>query len=124
MLKFYKCAKCGAVVAKIVEKPCPIMCCGEAMVELTANTEEAAFEKHIPDVTMDGDVIVAKVGSVEHPMMPEHFIQFITLETEGGMQIKYLKPEEKPEAKFVAADGKAIAVYEFCNLHGLWKKEL
>ena len=123
MLKFYKCAKCGVVVAKIVEKPCPIMCCGEEMVELTANTEEAAFEKHIPDVTMDGDVIVAKVGSVEHPMMPEHFIQFIALETEGGMQVKYLKPEEKPEAKFVAADGKAVAVYEFCNLHGLWKAE-
>lgn len=124
MLKFYKCAHCGNVIVKTVDKGVPVVCCGEPMQELTANTEDAALEKHVPDVTVDGDTIVAKVGSVEHPMLEEHYIQFIALETEGGFQVKQLSAGDVPEAKFVAADGKAVAVYELCNLHGLWKKEL
>lgn len=124
MLKFYQCAHCGNIAIKTVDGGAPMSCCGETMQELSANTEDAALEKHVPDVTVDGDRIVAKIGSVTHPMEEEHHIQFIALETEGGVQVKYLAAGDAPEATFVAADGKAIAVYEHCNLHGLWKKDL
>ena len=98
---------------------------GEPQVELTANTEDAAVEKHVPAVTVDVDTVSVVVGDVEHPMLDAHYIQFIVLETSKGYQVKYLKPEEKPVAEFVmAADEKAVAVYEYCNLHGLWVKEL
>jgi len=89
------------------------------------NTKRIEVEKHVPEVKVEGNKVTAVVGSVEHPMISEHYIQFIALETEKGSQIKYLKPEEKPEASFCVQEGdKAVAVYEYCNLHGLWKKEL
>ena len=93
----------------------------EAMVP---NTTDAANEKHVPVVTVEGNVIKVKVGSAEHPMQPEHFIQWIYLETENGGQRKALKPGDAPKAVFVVEDDKPVAVYEYCNLHGLWKKDL
>jgi superoxide reductase len=124
MLKFYKCMHCGNIVIKAVDKGVPVVCCGEPMTELKAGVEDAAAEKHVPELTVEGDVITARIGSVEHPMLDEHYIQFIALETEKGAQIKNLSPGDVPEAKFAVADDKAIAVYELCNLHGLWKKDL
>ena len=99
------------------------MCCGQKMTELTANTTDAAHEKHVPVVEQNGDTVKVAVGSVEHPMLEKHFIQWVCLETEKGSQIKYLKPDAKPEAVFTLNDDKLIAVYEYCNLHGLWKAE-
>lgn len=124
-MKFYVCEHCGNKVTFVEDKGVPVVCCGQNMTELVANTTDAAVEKHVPEVTVEGNKVVAFVGSVEHPMVAEHFIQFVALETEKGSQIKYLNPEEKPEAVFYVAEGdKAVAVYEYCNLHGLWKKEL
>lgn len=90
--------------------------------ELIANTVDAAQEKHVPVITTSGDTVTVKVGSVEHPSLPAHYIEFIVLVTEGGMQMKWLKPGDKPEATFKATD-KPVAAYEYCNLHGLWKAE-
>lgn len=124
MLKVLKCDRCGAIL-EVAKDGHGITCCGEPMKELTANTEDAAFEKHVPDVEVKGNTVTVKVGSVEHPMLPEHHIAHIWLETTNGTQRKDLDPEGKPEAVFALAEGaKAIAAYEFCNLHGLWKKEL
>ena len=124
-MKFYQCAKCKKTVAMIRKSGCPTMCCGEAMIELVPNTTDGAFEKHVPAVTVEGNLVKAKVGEVEHPMMEEHYIMWIALESEQGFQMKELKPGEKPETVFALADGdKAKAVYEYCNLHGLWMKEL
>ncbi len=93
--------------------------------ELTANTEDAAHEKHVPQITIDGSTVVVKVGSVEHPSLPEHFITFILLETNTGIHTKWLKPGDVPAATFVlVADEKPVAAYEFCNLHGLWKADV
>ncbi|OYP57863.1 desulfoferrodoxin [Lachnotalea glycerini] len=78
----------------------------------------------MPVVTADGDLITVEVGSVEHPMVPEHFIQWIYLETDKGYQIKYLTSDDKPRAEFSLNGEKAVAAYEFCNLHGLWKKDI
>ena len=93
--------------------------------EVSANTTDAAVEKHVPVVTVDGDKVTVAVGSVEHPMQEEHFITFIALETRKGIQIVNLEPGEKPAAEFIVAQGDApVAAYEFCNLHGLWKSDI
>lgn len=88
--------------------------------ELTANTSDGALEKHVPVIEVSGDVVTVRVGSVEHPSLPAHYIGWILLETEQGFQIHYLKPGMKPEATFKVTE-KVLAAYEYCNLHGLWK---
>ena len=87
--------------------------------ELVANTVDAAQEKHVPVITVDGETVTVKVGSVEHPSLPAHYIEFIVLVTETGFQMKWLKPGMKPEAVFKVID-KPVAAFEYCNLHGLW----
>ena len=123
--KFCICRHCGNIVGMVVDAGVPVVCCGEPMHELVANTEDAAKEKHVPVIEQDGNIVTVKVGSVEHPMLDEHYIQFIYLLTKEGGQRKPLKPGEKPVAKFAFAPGdEVIAAYEYCNLHGLWKKEI
>ena len=90
--------------------------------EITANTTDGAHEKHVPVIEQGGENVIVKVGSVEHPSLPAHYIGWILLETEQGFQIHYLKPGMKPEAAFKVNE-KVVAAYEYCNLHGLWKAE-
>ncbi len=124
--RFFRCKGCGNFVMFVDEKTaCTPKCCGEPMEELTANTTDAAQEKHVPAVTVDGAQVCVQVGSVAHPMLEEHHIQFVYLETKKGGQICYLNAGEEPKACFVCAPSdEPVAVYEYCNLHGLWKKEL
>lgn len=92
---------------------------------LTANTTDAAQEKHVPQVTVDGKKISVQVGSVEHPMTEAHLIQWIYLQTKRGGQYVHLTASDKPVAEFIVADDdEPIAAYEFCNLHGLWKADI
>lgn len=121
-MKFYRCEHCGNIITFVHSAGVPVMCCGQKMTELVPGTTDGAVEKHVPVVEVQGSTVQVKVGSVEHPMLPEHFIQFIAIETKQGSQIKYLQPGEKPQASFVLADGdQLVAAYEYCNLHGLWK---
>ena len=121
--KFYKCRHCGNVIEKLVDSRVPVICCGEKMEELIPNTVDASQEKHVPVVTkLDDCSIKVEVGSVPHPMLPEHHIAFIYVETEnGGIRVDL---KEKPEAVICTCSSKPIAVYEYCNLHGLWKTTL
>ena len=121
--KFFRCRHCGNVVMKVVDRRVPVVCCGEKMEELVPNTVDASNEKHVPKVTfVDECTMNVEVGSVPHPMTPEHHICFIYVETEnGGMRIDL---KDVPEAMFCTGKDKPIAVYEYCNLHGLWKVEL
>lgn len=121
--KFFKCNHCGNVIVKVVDAGVPVMCCGEKMVELVPNTVDASGEKHLPVVTaLENNSIKVEVGSVHHPMLPEHHISFVYVETEnGGIQVNL---KDKPEAVVYLGEEKAVAVYEYCNLHGLWKTEL
>ena len=120
--KYFVCKHCGNIIEKLNDSGVPVVCCGEAMQEMVANTTDAAQEKHVPAVTMAGNNIEVQVGSVIHPMLPEHYIGWIWLETELGGQRKALAPGDEPKAVFTIAPGdKAVAVYEWCNLHGLWK---
>jgi superoxide reductase len=122
-VKFYRCRYCGNVIQKVVDSSVPVVCCGEKMEELVANTVDAAVEKHVPVVTkLDDCTIKVEVGSVAHPMLPEHHIAFVYVETEnGGIRINLT---DKPEDVVCTCGAKPIAVYEYCNLHGLWKTTL
>ncbi|MBR5782872.1 MAG: desulfoferrodoxin [Clostridia bacterium] len=124
MSKFYVCSRCGNLVGMIKESGVPMMCCGQKMDELVPNTVEASGEKHIPAVTLGDGVVEVNVGSVDHPMAPEHFIEWVYVQTEKGGQRKALKPGDAPHVTFALGDDKAVAVYAYCNLHGLWKVDL
>ena len=124
-MKFYRCETCGNIITKLNDSGVPVVCCGQPMKELIPGAVDGAVEKHVPAVTVEGNTVKVQVGEVEHPMVDNHYIQFIALETTSGAQIKYLKPGEKPVAEFVLVAGeKAVSVYEYCNLHGLWVKEV
>ena len=128
-VKFFICKHCGNIVGVIQDSGIPMVCCGENMTELVANTSDGAFEKHVPVIhhekTKDGyDIIKAKVGSVEHPMLENHYIQWIYLQTDKGGHRISLNPGEKPEVSFIIHGEKPICVFEYCNLHGLWKADV
>ncbi|MCD7829116.1 MAG: desulfoferrodoxin [Clostridiales bacterium] len=121
-LKFYRCEHCGNIVVKVKDTGVPVMCCGQKMTELVPGTTDAAAEKHVPVCTAEGSLVTVNVGSIDHPMLPEHYIEWIVLKTKQGVQLKYLQPGEKPAASFALSQGDAVeAVYAYCNLHGLWK---
>lgn len=123
--RFFKCDHCKNIIVMVEDKGVPVMCCGEKMRELKANTSDGAAEKHVPVVTVEGNQVKVFVGDVQHPMLEEHHIAWIYLHTNQGGQLKYLDHTGAPEAVFALADGETvIAAYEYCNLHGLWKKEV
>ena len=124
-MKFYVCEHCGNIVTKLTSAGVPIQCCGENMVELQAGVKEAAVEKHVPAVSVEGNLVKVSVGSVAHPMTEEHYIPWVALETERSASIHWLNPSDAPEVVFALAEGQtAKAVYAWCNLHGLWKTDL
>ena len=123
-MTFYRCKHCGNIIAHIQDSGVRCHCCGEEMELLTPNTTDAAGEKHVPVVQVNGRTVTVTVGSVEHPMLEAHFIQWILLETSEGRQRKALKPGDKPTTNFALTEGdEVVAAYEYCNLHGLWKSE-
>ena len=121
MMKFYKCSKCLSVAMEMI----PGEHAGEkTFEELQANTVDASGEKHVPVVVQNGDKVQVKVGELEHPMLEEHYIMWIYLETSQGGHLRLLKPEDKPEAEFNLCSGdQVVAAYAYCNLHGLWKSK-
>ncbi len=119
MVEFYRCELCGNMVALIKKGGGTLVCCGQNMTKLEANSTDAAQEKHVPAVSREGGKIKVTVGSTPHPMLPEHHIEWIALVTDDKVELKYLKPGEEPYAEF--AEVPSGTVYEYCNLHGLWK---
>ena len=121
-MKLFRCQHCGNIVEMVNDAGVPVVCCGEKMTELVPNTVDAAQEKHVPVYEVKGNTVEVTVGSTEHPMLDEHYIQWIAVETDKGVQRKALNPGEAPKAAFALAEGETLqAVYEYCNLHGLWK---
>lgn len=150
---FYRCEKCGNIIAVVKSGGGTLTCCGQQMTRLRANSTDASREKHLPILVTEDGKIKATVGSVSHPMTEEHFIEWIALAGGNKIEIMNLKPGMAPEAIFAyafvedetpgendemvpnceanpcnfvhydKADMK-FAVYAYCNLHGLWKTEL
>lgn len=151
---FYRCEKCGNLVALVNSGGGTLSCCGQDMTKLIANTVDASKEKHVPAVSVEGRNIKVEVGSVLHPMVPEHYIEWIALVSDNKVEIKYLKPGMEPKAQFeyhfkeekvpyaeedddipncegqpcnfICTEKKAynVSIYEYCNLHGLWKTDI
>ena len=122
--KYYICEKCGNLIEKIDDSGVPVVCCGQKMTPVVAGTVEASREKHIPEVEIDGELLHVTVGAVLHPMTEPHHIAWIYVQFEDGGQLVYLDHEGEPKATVALGGRKPVAVYEYCNLHGLWKKEL
>ncbi len=121
MATFFRCKKCGKIIT-ILNSGSPVtVCCGEEMYELKANTTDGATEKHVPVIEKNGNMVKIKIGSAVHPMEKDHYIQWVAIETDKGVQIKFLSPGQSPEAIFVLEQENLVAAYEYCNKHGLWK---
>jgi len=120
--EIYKCDMCGNIVEVLHDGVGELVCCGESMRLVKENTVDASKEKHVPVIERNGDMITVKVGSVAHPMEEKHYIEWIELHADGRIYRKHLKPGEKPEATFMCK-GEKVSAREYCNLHGLWKKE-
>ena len=120
--KFYICEHCGNIIAYVKNSGVPVMCCGQKMKELVAGTTEASVEKHIPVYTVEDRIVHVTVGATEHPMLDEHYIEWISLQTNFGNQRKVLQPGDPPKAEFALLTGETVeAVFAYCNLHSLWK---
>ena len=121
-LNFLFCKHCGNIVSVVKDAGVPILCCGEEMRELVPNTSEGAGEKHVPVYQVEGNRVKVSVGSTAHPMLEEHSIQWVALQTKQGAQYKALNPGRAPDASFALCDADEVeAVFAYCNLHGLWK---
>ena len=118
-MKIYHCEGCDKILLTLGEQNGTL-----GKTELIPGSVDAALEKHVPAVEVNGNTVTVKIGEVTHPMLPEHHIEWIILETKKGFQIKYLEAGDAPEAKFELVDDEAVAAYEYCNLHGLWKKDI
>ncbi len=122
--KFFICRHCGNLVGMINDAGVPMMCCGQKMEQLIPNTVDAAGEKHMPVVNVEANTVKVNVGAVNHPMLAEHFIQWVYVLTDkGGHRIAF-EPGAAPTATIALADEKPLAVYAYCNLHGLWMTEI
>lgn len=122
--KFYICEHCGSIVGLINNAKAPLGCCGEEMKELIPNTVDASAEKHVPVIKVDGNKVTVEIGAVPHPMIEEHHISWVYIQTAKGGQRKMLGPGERPSAEFILTDDdKLISAFEYCNLHGLWKAD-
>ncbi len=122
--RFFICEHCGNLIGMIHDAGVPMMCCGQKMTKLEPGTVDAAREKHIPMVAVEGDTVKVVVGEVAHPMTEEHSITWVYLQTDRGGQRKSLAPGAEPVVTFALADEKPVAVYAYCNLHGLWMAEI
>ena len=120
-MMFYRCEHCGNIIDFLDASGVQVVCCGDKMKELIPGTSDGAAEKHVPVITMDGAKVTVMVGEVAHPMLEEHHIEWIVLETKKGSQRVYLDPKGEPKAEFMLTDGdEVVAAYEYCNIHGLW----
>jgi len=120
--ELYKCNVCGNMVAMVHTGRGKLVCCGQPMELLTEKTEDVGREKHVPVVERSGERVLVKVGSVPHPMVEEHYIEWVEVLTDDGSYRRFLKPGDQPEAEF-CVQGERLTVREYCNLHGLWKAQ-
>ena len=120
--KFFRCEVCGNIIAYVKHSGVTVFCCGKPMTQIIPQAVDTGVEKHVPIVEIDANKVTVKVGEIEHPMSEDHYIEWISLQTKQGNQRKILKPGDKPYVEFfISSDDEVEVVYEYCNLHGLWK---
>ena len=122
--KFFICEHCGNIIGMVHNAGVPMMCCGHKMTALIPGTVEASVEKHLPVVNVNDNKVTVEIGSVLHPMVEEHSILWVYLQTDKGGQRKCLSVGSEPKVEFALCDEKPVVAYAYCNLHGLWKTEI
>ena len=122
--RFFICRRCGNVVGVINDSGVPIKCCGQNMEQLEPERSDEKSEKHKPIVKIEGNKVDVKVGNTAHPMEDEHSITWVYLQTDRGGHRKCLEKNGDPHVEFVISDEKPLAVYAYCNLHGMWITEV
>ena len=122
--KFINCAHCSNLAEMIYDTDIPLKCCGDEMKQLVPGSVKASGEKHTPVVKVAGNIVEVNVGDIHHPMEEDHWIEWVQLVTDQGSYRKWLRPGQKPSVQFLLVEEKALEVYAYCNLHGLWKTEL
>lgn len=121
-IRFFICNHCGNIIAMVKDSGISIQCCSEEMEEIIPGTSDGAQEKHVPVYNVNGETVTVSVGAVEHPMTSEHYIEWVCVESEEGLQFKKLNSDASPRVSFSLSKGdKVKTVYAFCNLHSLWK---
>ena len=121
-MKFYRCETCGQIIAIVKKTGVPVICCGKPMAEIIPGTTDASLEKHVPVYEVGDGMITVRIGSAAHPMIPEHYIEWVSVQTKFGNQRKALHPGDEPKVCFSICEGDEVeAVYAYCNLHSLWK---
>jgi superoxide reductase len=124
-MKFYMSENYSNIITKLTSNGAPILVDGKELTLIQPGAIDAAVEKHVPAVSVEGNLVRVNVGEVNHPMTPEHYIPWVALETSHGAQVRWLQPTDAPSVSFLLAEGEeAKVVYAYCNLHGLWQKEL
>ena len=120
--QIYRCNVCGNMVEMVRAGKGELVCCGQPMQLMVPQTAEMAYEKHVPVVVeRSGNKISVRVGSTPHPMMAEHYIEWIEVtDASGKCARQVLKPGEDPAASFCLS---GVVARAYCNLHGLWKGE-
>lgn len=119
--RFYQCGKCGNTMGLIEDGGVSVFCCGEPMTELVPNTVDASKEKHVPTLSVEGNLVEINIGSVDHPMIAEHHIEWVYLLSKQGGQRKVPAVGGAPHVTFALVEGdEPVEVYAHCNLHGLW----
>lgn len=121
-IAFYRCEVCGNMVELIRSGGGQLVCCNKPMTKLEANTTDASGEKHVPVAEVKDGKIIVQVGSTIHPMTEEHYIEWIALVTDDSVERIYLSPGDEPKAVFCEKPNSVV--YEYCNLHGLWKADV
>jgi superoxide reductase len=120
-MKFFRCEHCGNIIAYVKDSRVNVVCCGQPMTEMKANTTDASVEKHVPTFSVENNILTVTIGSVEHPMTTDHYIEWVAINTTYGNQRKMLMPNTAPTVKFALMDGEEINnIFAYCNLHGLW----
>ncbi|MDR3318801.1 MAG: desulfoferrodoxin [Clostridiales bacterium] len=122
---FVRCKHCGSIAVLLKDSGVPLVCCGEKMSRLQPNTADASHEKHVPVISVKDRTVTVDIGTAAHPMLTEHYIEWVGLELKRGAYYKPLFPGEAPRITFaLSADDEVVAAFDYCNLHGLWRKEL
>ena len=121
-MKFYFCETCNRIFNFIKAPNQELECCGKPLKELVPNSTNASLEKHVPIIERMDSHVEIKVGAEPHPMLPEHYIEWVVLETNYGYQLKNLHPGDAPTASFALSKGEEVlCAYAYCNIHKLWK---
>ncbi len=123
-MRIFICKHCGNIICYERNSGVKVICCGEEMEEVVPGSVDAAVEKHVPVVEIEDNKVIVQVGEVEHPMVEEHFIEWISIETKKGSQNVRLNPGDKPYAEFlISKDDEFVGAYAYCNLHGYWQSK-